>query len=601
MADAKRSFNSGREPQPRFVIEREGPDGRMVPESTASIDPATGEVVQGADGLMCEPGHEFGEYVRRALPRSFLTSLEGGPSWREIRDLWAGRALKLLRAADGQWEDDWRVAALRQSYKGMPDPNCRWALTIHRSSCAADTLAAEQAQQSPAATGGNSEDGAEPQGAEPLLLAKDTTVMIDGLRGAPEHNRRVGQIKGYNAEKGRYIVRYRQSTESAAPEDPAAAITVNVRATNIFVCEKHKLCRVNVRGGGTLGNPWRTRASEYEPPDAQSKLISFRWVDKALPEIDLEDGVSCPNCRQIEPARAGYAPAEKSQLRHGECPICLETSDACLQLNCGHMVCDLCWRRWSAQKCGDGAQLEAMMEDIEINEAKLIAAREEAAATFTAMNGKVPLAQMARPLLKDSGDCSTTGLIRFKKALLVQPIALVASDQIKRYFRESASATATEVYVEVLSTRTECMLTFLNSQVEAGSLSIAQFGCSTVEEAADYMMGTTLIAICQRIGELYEAAQNFRGAIPWYKRCVGYATGVDRQTTLHNLGLAQKNAGQLREALSSYEAAELAEGGAGHVEHHLAPSKCTLEKEIRQWKGPCDELPPGECIGHSAR
>ena len=175
MADAKRSFNSGREPQPRFVIEREGPDGRMVPESTASIDPATGEVVQGADGLMCEPGHEFGEYVRRALPRSFLTSLEGGPSWREIRDLWAGRALKLLRAADGQWEDDWRVAALRQSYKGMPDPNCRWALTIHRSSCAADTLAAEQAQQSPEVSGGNSEDGADPQGAEPVLLAKDTT------------------------------------------------------------------------------------------------------------------------------------------------------------------------------------------------------------------------------------------------------------------------------------------------------------------------------------------------------------------------------------------------------------------------------------------
>ena len=181
-------------------------------------------------------------------------------------------------------------------------------------------------------------------------------------------------------------------------------------------------------------------------------------MDEALPEIDVEDGVSCPNCRQIEPARAGYAPAERSQLRHGECPICLETSDACLQLNCGHMVCDLCWRRWSAQKCG--ARLEAMMEDIEINEAKLIAAREEAAATFTAMNGKVPLAQMVRPLLKDSGDCSTTGLIRFKKALLVQPIALVASDQIKRYFRESASATATEVYVEVLSTRTECMLKF---------------------------------------------------------------------------------------------------------------------------------------------
>ena len=71
-----------------------------------------------------------------------------------------------------------------QHCQQLEHQNCRWALTIHRSSCAADTLAAEQAPQSPEASGGNSEDGADPQGAEPVLLAKDTTVMIDGLRGA---------------------------------------------------------------------------------------------------------------------------------------------------------------------------------------------------------------------------------------------------------------------------------------------------------------------------------------------------------------------------------------------------------------------------------
>jgi hypothetical protein len=370
-----------------------------------------------------------------------------------------------------------------------------------------------------------------------------------------------------------------------------------VRAANIFVCEKHKICRVNVSGGGTLGNSWKTRASEYEPPDAQSKLISFRWVDGSLPEIDLEDGVSCPNCRQIEPARAGYAPAEGSQLRHGECPICLETSDACLQLNCGHMVCDLCWRRWSAQKSGDSAQLEAMMEDIEIDSAKLISAREEAAVQFGTMNGKIPLAQLVRPLLKDSEDLSTAGLIRFKKALLVQPIGLIAGDQIGRYFRESASVTAAEVYVEVMSTRMDCMLTFIKPQVEAGLVPLAQIDCSTAEEAAAYMMGKSMVGICQRIGELYEEAHNFMGAIPWYKRCVSYAKGNEQQTAMHNLGLAQKNSGQLLEALSTYEAAQLVEGKAGDVQKHLAPSKLTLEKEIRQWKGPCDELPPGECIG----
>ena len=62
-------FQSGRKPQPRVVVEREGANGRMVAESTSTIDPATGELVEGADGLLCEPGHEFGEYVRRVLPR----------------------------------------------------------------------------------------------------------------------------------------------------------------------------------------------------------------------------------------------------------------------------------------------------------------------------------------------------------------------------------------------------------------------------------------------------------------------------------------------------------------------------------------------------
>lgn len=84
----------------------------------------------------------------------------------------------------------------------------------------------------------------------------------------------------------------------------------------------------------------------------------------------------------------------------------------------------------------------------------------------------------------------------------------------------------------------------------------------------------------------------------WYEKCVSHARaqhalGLGAQNlydSLHNLGLAQKNAGLLELALVSYEAS-IAMGYAA-----AATSKLTLEKTIRQWQGNCGEYPRGATI-----
>ena len=486
MAAKQRSFAdpetlvSGRGGRTRVVVERVGADGEWKSDSASFVDPATGEVASD-HGLLCACGHEFGEYVRRALPRPFLPQMSG-PSSRVLTDLWAGRRLKLLRVAGGAWEGGWQVASFREWNKGPHSPNTQWSMAINRSGCVADT--------------------------DEEVLENDTKVMIDGLKGAPQHNRRVGQIKGYIQDKGRYVVRYR--------DDCAAAetITVNVKPGNVFVCEKHDLCRVNVSGGGTLGRSWSTSARDYEPPDGVAKLISFRWLDDASPEIEMEGGVSCPTCRAIEPARAGFMPAESSQLHPGECPICMESSDACLKLRCGHTVCDLCWRRWAATKSGDNAQLAAMMHMeqtiAETDPAFLAEQKVVYQNKFDELQGQGQGSRMLHTLLQGAEDGSAAGLAGFRTALLVYPVGLLCSEQAKHHFKARASLSAVEVVIEVLGTRVDDIVTFYKQQHKQQQHKLPG---STEEEIAGFVMSRELLGMCSDVGERYEASENFVGAI----------------------------------------------------------------------------------------
>ena len=77
----------------------------------------------------------------------------------------------------------------------------------------------------------------------------------------------------------------------------------------------------------------------------------------ARAEFDIREGLSCPTCRAIEPPTAGDVPAE--QLSAGECPVCLDSSDSCLTLQCGHRICQSCWKKWALADGGQQAALFA--------------------------------------------------------------------------------------------------------------------------------------------------------------------------------------------------------------------------------------------------
>ena len=294
------NITSGRRGNMRATIQQGG-------ITTAVAQTADGQWVDIADGLLCLCGHEFGEYVRRALAEPFPYS-SSDPAAREVTQLWPGRRLRLLRGdAAGEWETDWRVAKWRQWNSGPMDSGTKWSVVIHRGCSAEETLAAEDAKQSQQERRKKLASGAEPEpepesseeddeafydAREPAQLPNNAHVMIAGLVGAPQHNRCVGQVKGFSASKGRYLVRY-----VAADGD---AVDVNVKPGNLFLCELHRLCRVNVEGGGTFGRPWSCTAADYEAPDAATKLISFRWLEAAEPVLEPFEGVSCPKCRAIE-------------------------------------------------------------------------------------------------------------------------------------------------------------------------------------------------------------------------------------------------------------------------------------------------------------
>ena len=81
------------------------------------------------------------------------------------------------------------------------------------------------------------------------------------------------------------------------------------------------------------------------------------------------------------------------------------------------------------------------------------------------------------------------------------------------------------------------------------------------EETRGFVLGSLMLPLAHKIGELFEAKENFLAAIPWYEQCVGWARANPRPegfanvpNMLHNCSLATKNAGLLREGLAGYGA-----------------------------------------------
>jgi hypothetical protein len=122
--------------------------------------------------------------------------------------------------------------------------------------------------------------------------------------------------------------------------------------------------------------------------------------------------------------------------------------------------------------------------------------------------------------------------------------------------------------------RVQCILAQMRLE---GSLS---------DEHMSFAVQNWISKFCCRIGELYENRGRYRSAIPWYERCCEISAGgcfgpVEEANDLSNLGVAQKRAGLLRDALRSYDASlQVAPDGTT-----AASNRQALVREMRHWTG----------------
>ena len=165
-------------------------------------------------------------------------------------------------------------------------------------------------------------------------------------------------------------------------------------------------------------------------------------------------------------------------------------------------------------------------------------------------------------LVADASGDSAAALARCRRTLLVQPLTMIVSDQVRLFFANlTTSISAIEVYVEVLLARVDSVVPMLGAAYAAQTDTGYPPGCSNDEETRGFVLGSLMLPLAHKIGELFEAKENFLAAIPWYEKCVGWARANPRPegfanvpNMLHNCSLATKNAGLLREGLAGYGA-----------------------------------------------
>lgn len=507
-----------------------------------------------ADSLKSECGVDFDEYVRRALEEPFpYNSMM--PASRTIENLWSGRRFRLYNGPDVFREG--KVVSWQQWNTG---PLCRvtfWCVNVEMDS-----------------------------------FGVGDSVLIGGLQSANQYNGKEGTIEKLLGEKheGRYRIKL------VDDDDNKTFIAVKPKNLNAAPTT-YKVNRMNIEGGGTL------KVYSENP----NRLISLEWLEPASPAIDLDEGAlmaNCPTCRAVEPPLAAYddAPMEKEQ----ECPVCFEKKP-CRTLQCDHGVCNGCWSQWRNKSSG------IPVSPPEVDEDQL---QKEQAASFQETNALLPhtysgtgskpgdseailekahkrfLMRMKEILdkLLEMADSGDGGLSQFWRELMTASIHVLVIDQPVEVLRENLPIPALEILIRVVEAR----------KVEIMSC-FKMLPGSPPDKVCEEQVQVSLVEFTNRIGELYEEVHNFRGAIPWYERCLmeakkrlpindQYAKGIQKTiaTQHNNLALAQKNAGFLSKALLNYNASL-----------QIVPSddvrenRKTLRREMKQWTGSSGKLTPG--------
>lgn len=491
----------------------------------------------GLDSFTSECGIDFDEYVQKALPKPF-PYCNGGPSSRHITDLWNGRRLKLFS------NNHWRVGTVSGWFQSTSGPFCRvtsWILQIEFDS-----------------------------------LDIGDHVEIHGLRGDKQYNGRKGTITSYDDEQRRYGVTL---TSSKKTTKALAVKPANIQTPLVL---EFRVKRMNVVGGGTV------HAIEGHSPT----LLSLGWLEPALPSIDLQEGSSfanCPTCRSKEPPFAAYQEGTLTEIEQ-ECPVCLEKKH-CRLLKCKHLVCESCWTSWRYTSSG----VPGRFGEKDLAQERSNRCEEYLGWLPQSLGGKLTSPEDAEETLRheaigrihqyvasliQDANSGEVGLARFRREVMVASIQEFFSDFPRTALLQNLPIAGIEILLQVVVDRQdELHLCFGYKPVH--DTQVSQF------------LHLTTVECCLRIGEKYKEARNYRSAAPWYERALVHSqqSGLSQENLCaqyYTLGLAQKCAGFLTEALKSYNASLKLARIQGVVENRK-----TLLCEMEMWTGSSGKLTPG--------
>lgn len=538
-------------------------------------------------------GRDWDAYVKRV--EGPFPYDHRAPVTRELR-MWHERRCRIYfsptdfrRAKVVMWE---------QSNHGPFSSTTKWTLTVHYLN----------------------EDGEEG-------YAKGDIVDIDGK--PKKHDGKRGRIVAV-MPSGKFKVRL--------DEDSIVFVMVaaeNLRKLNIY----YDVHRMNITGGGII--------VEGGDEDGGDVKMSLEWIDPPDPPIpsDLYSNVvniNCPTCRAVEPNEIAFDDTTvKLKLHSDVCPVCTEPNKLSRTLQCGHVLCNDCFRQWRDK---GNSKIPSTVSEPHIDPTRLQRERDSnfqklrAILPATVMNGTATtrssvrrtrssntrsaaddamerfrdrikstlqeLDDLAHPSISrnnDRGDILTAdeSLTRYWTKLRQMSIHFLCEQSIaEELLDELNSKAAVEILMRVTEERADGIVSGLQT---LGLIKPEDVAAGDEEKWAQGYVEHLCSKYCNRMGELYEDEGNYRSAIHWYDRAILHSRkrkelqpgSVEECNAVlsmfhNNLGVAQRRAGMLNAAMESYNIAI----GLHPSDQTAVNNMERLNMELEQWTGTSGKLTP---------
>ena len=249
-------------------------------------------------------GKDFDAYVKSTLePFPYNPT---GPAAR-FTEMWQGRKAKIYQSPN-----QYRIGTVRfwvQRNNGPFSSQTKWTITIKY----------------------DAEDG-----------------DVKFLSGYPVKIR--GKPKKFDGKEGTILSVYPSGkVKVQLKEDPMVFVSVapeNIENQKGKEEIEYLVHRMNITGGGIVDERVRDTSR-----GAYNTKLSLEWIDEPSPPAPSDlfpntVNVKCPSCRAVEPNDAAFDDTVELHTNPEMCPICTESKRPSRTLQCGHILCNDCFRQW---------------------------------------------------------------------------------------------------------------------------------------------------------------------------------------------------------------------------------------------------------------